>query len=238
MLWFQITLQTWTNFLFPLIVFKDWELISNSLCLRGLGLSSIGYIFVRQQALCPVQKCMDVHFLHTRTCTSQTFVLPLQRGKPLSHPGEVWNNTSALGSRELLTEGWYPVCGRISFHVVWCDISTFQLARRWLCNPWIDKWQLSSVWLSSSDSMTEKGSLACPAAALSRCLMGLLGGVVVTRPSLQLFLILKEVLSIVWCSRVRDATWCFIWTVGIGPEIWSGWAGQRIWASKESKATR
>lgn len=31
--------------------------------------------------------------------------------------------------------------------------------------------------------MTEKGSLTCPAAALSQCLVALLGGVAVTRPS-------------------------------------------------------
>lgn len=35
--------------------------------------------------------------------------------------------------------------------------------------------------------MTEKGSLTCPAAGLSLCLIGLLGGVAVKRPSLSAF---------------------------------------------------
>lgn len=72
------------NKLFPLTVFKGWELIFNTLCLKGLGLCAIGYVFVRQQALCPVQKCMDVHFLHTSTGTSQVFALPLQRNQDVA----------------------------------------------------------------------------------------------------------------------------------------------------------
>lgn len=83
MLWFQITLQTWIIF-FPLTVFKGWELISNTLYLKGLGLCSTGYVFLRQQALCPVQKGMDLHFLHTSTCTSQIFALPLQRSQDVA----------------------------------------------------------------------------------------------------------------------------------------------------------
>lgn len=44
----------------------------------------MGYVFVRQQALCPMQKCVYVHFLHTSSSTSQIFALPLQRNQDMS----------------------------------------------------------------------------------------------------------------------------------------------------------